>query len=58
MTSEQSRICRIPLDHAFAGVRSGATGLGDGEAARRIAEYGHNRIEEHRRPYLAGPPRG
>ncbi|MFN7086529.1 MAG: cation-translocating P-type ATPase [Burkholderiales bacterium] len=40
------RITRLSVDHAFASLRSAPEGLSSAEAARRLAEYGPNRIEE------------
>jgi calcium-translocating P-type ATPase len=39
----------IPLAEAFAAVRSAPEGLSAGEAARRLAEYGPNRVHRARR---------
>ncbi|MDP2239573.1 MAG: cation-transporting P-type ATPase [Burkholderiales bacterium] len=40
------RITRLSVDHAFASLRSARAGLTSAEAARRLAEYGPNRVEE------------
>jgi calcium-translocating P-type ATPase len=45
------KITRVPIEQAFAELRSGAGGLAAAEAARRLAEYGPNRIEERRRAH-------
>ena len=44
-----STIHRMSLDEAFAVVRGGPEGLSSSEAARRLAEYGPNRIQKGRR---------
>ena len=40
------RITRLSVDHAFASLHSAREGLAAAEAARRLAEYGPNRVEE------------
>lgn len=40
------RITRLSVDQAFASLHSAREGLASAEAARRLAEYGPNRVEE------------
>ena len=50
MTSSQGiGIARLPAAAALASLNSHADGLSDSEAARRLAEFGPNRVEEARR---------
>ena len=66
-------IHRVPLAEAFEVVRSAPAGLSSGEAVRRLAEYGPNRIQKAARepayvrllassfvssPSSSGSPRG
>jgi magnesium-transporting ATPase (P-type) len=46
------RIHELPVDGALASLNSGAEGLSAPEAARRLAEYGPNRLEDVRRERL------
>jgi calcium-translocating P-type ATPase len=46
------RITQLPADAALASLRSSRDGLASGEAARRLAEYGPNRVEEAKREPL------
>ncbi len=39
-------ITRLSVDQAFAGLHSAREGLASAEAARRLAEYGPNCVEE------------
>lgn len=47
--NEDTSIARLPAAAALASLDSRADGLSDAEAARRLAEFGPNRVEETRR---------
>jgi calcium-translocating P-type ATPase len=47
------RITQLEPDQALASLRSRGTGLSEGEARRRLAEYGPNRVEEAKGESLA-----
>lgn len=49
MVPVSTAIHRASIDEAFLGVRSGPAGLSSIEAARRLAEYGANRIHKGER---------
>jgi calcium-translocating P-type ATPase len=51
MTDQRIKIARVPLDQAYASLRSAPTGLGGTEAARRVGEFGPNRLEELQRKH-------
>ena len=40
------KIHQLTEDQAYASLRSGANGLSEKEALRRLQEYGPNRVEE------------
>ena len=49
---ERHDTATLSVDEALASLRSSRRGLAAGEAARRLAEYGPNRVEEARRSPL------
>ncbi len=51
MTDARIKIAQVPLAQAYASLRSTAAGLGGFEAARRVGEFGPNRIEERPRAH-------
>ena len=47
------KIQQLPVDAALASLKSGPNGLAHAEAARRLREYGPNRVEEAPQEHLA-----
>jgi len=47
------KIHQLTVADAFASLKSGVSGLGDDEAARRLAEFGPNEVEDsHAKPLI------